>query len=38
MAARALYLIVAQWSHVLTSIWVNIGLGNGLLPYKGSFY
>ena len=24
--------IVASWRHMMTEIWVNIGLGNGLLP------
>ena len=26
------WLIVAQWCHMVTKIWVNIGSGNGLLP------
>ena len=25
-------MIVAQWCHMATNIWVNIGSGNGLLP------
>ena len=30
--ACSIKLIVAQWCHMVTEIWVNIGSGNGLLP------